>query len=227
VILAAPTPPAAALTASPAHVSLNGAGHAVIRVTNSGARTVVIDAGRAGFALGLRGRPRVASAQAATAWLVLRPRRLVVAPHATAALQLAVTPPAAAAPGDHAALVLLTTQSAASGVVAVRMRIGVTVMVRIPGRVQHRLLVSSVRARGDVVGVVLANRGNVVERQPLEVTLLASGKVVGTLRSPPRELLPHTSGIVELRYRGAVRGRVTARVTLGGRARPRSFQVRL
>jgi len=225
--LAVPVPPVAALTASPAHVSMAGAGHAVIRVTNAGQRTVVVAAARAGFALGPRGRPRIVSAKAATAWLALRPRRIVLAPHASAALQVAVTPPTAAAPGDHAALVLLTTQSSAAGAVAVRMRIGITVVVRIAGRVVHRLVVSSVRARRGVVGVVLANRGNVVEWKRVEVTLLARGKVVGRLRSPARELLPHTTGIVELRYRGVVRGRVTARVMLGARARPRSFHVRL
>jgi len=227
VILAAPAPPVAALTASPARVSLNGAGHALIRVTNTGGRTVVVAAGRAGFTLGPRGRPHAVSAGAAPEWLVLRPRRLVLAPHASAAVELAVTPPVHAAPGDHVALVLLSTESATSGVVAVRMRIGVTVVVRIAGRVLHRLVVSSIRARRRVVAVVLANRGNVVERKRVEVTLLARARVVARLRSPWRELLPHTAGLFELRYRGAVRGPVTALVTFGGRARPRSFRVRL
>jgi hypothetical protein len=226
VIVIAPAPPVAALTASPAHVSIAGGGHAGIRVTNSGARTVVVDADRAGYALGPRGRPRVVSAAAATAWLTLRPRRIVLAPHASATVQLAVAPPAAAPPGDHAALVLLTTRPSTPGAVAVQMRIGVTVVVRIAGRVVHHLIVSSVRARRGVVALVLANRGNVVERQRVVVTLLAGGAIVARLRSGPRELLPHTTGIVELRYRGGARGRLTARVELGAR-RPRSFHVRM
>jgi hypothetical protein len=227
VIVAAPVPPVAALTASPAHVTLAGAGHAVIRVTNTGARAVVVDAARAGFSLGPRGRPRVAPAAEATAWHALGPRRVVLAPHASAAVQVSVKPPVDAPPGDHAALVLLTTQAAAPGSVGVRVRIGVTVVVRIAGRVLHRLAVSSVRARRGVVGVVLANRGNVVERKRVEVALVSHGTVVARLRSGVRELLPHSSAIVELRYRGAARGRVTARVSLGARARPRNFRVRL
>lgn len=227
MILAAPAPPVAALTASPAHVMVAGAGRAVIRVTNTGVRTVVVDTGRAGFALGPRGRPRVVAAEAATAWLALRPRRLVVAPHASASVRLSVEPPPHASPGDHAALVLLTTRPAAPGAVAVRVRIGVTVVVRIAGHVVHRLVVSSVRARRGVVGIVLANRGNVVERKRVELTLASGRTVVARLRSGLRELLPHTSAIVELRYRGPVRGRVTARVGLGSRARARSFRVRL
>ena len=227
MILAAPAPPVAALTASPAHVALAGGRSTVIRVTNAGARAVVVDAARAGFVLGARGRPRVAAAERATRWLALRPSRLVLAPHASAFVRVSVEPPAGAPPGDHAALVLLTTRPAVSGAVAVRVRIGVTVVVRIAGRVVHRLVVSSVRVRRGVLRVVLANRGNVVERKRVDLVLARGRTAVARLRSGVRELLPHATAIVELRYRGALRGRVTARVVLGGRPGARSFHVRL
>jgi hypothetical protein len=119
------------------------------------------------------------------------------------------------------------------------MRLGVTVVIRVGGRIEHGLRLRSVRVRRSgrrrAIDVVLANTGNVVEwlrRGRIEVSLLSSEHVVARLRSAPRELLPRTSGIVELPYLGAVRGRLTARVTIaapGGRmkTRVRSFRVRL
>ena len=51
--------PPVSLIASPSRVSLAGAARQTIQVTNSGRATVVADVARAGFALDLRGRPRI------------------------------------------------------------------------------------------------------------------------------------------------------------------------
>jgi translation initiation factor IF-1 len=235
--------PAVALTASPAHVTLVGAGRQTIHVANLGTAAVVVDITRAGFSLGPRGRPRAllrgVAARHVASWLAIRPRRIVLPPGGVAPVTVASLPPAAAAPGDHTALVLLTTQPLPGAAVAVRMRIGVTVVTRVHGRIEHGLRLRSLRVRRSgrrsVIQVVLANTGNVVEwlhRGRVQVSLLSGGHVVARLRSAPRELLPGTSGILELPYRGAVRGPLAARVVIaasGGRAQAssRSFRVRL
>ena len=51
--------PPVALTISPGHLELAGTGRATVRVTNSGRNPVVLDVRRAGFALDLRGRPKI------------------------------------------------------------------------------------------------------------------------------------------------------------------------
>jgi hypothetical protein len=234
--------PAVALTASPAHVTLHGAARQTIRVTNLGTAAVVLDVGRSGFTLGPRGRPRAllrgAAARRVSSWLAVRPRRIALAPGGAGTVTVSSVPPSAAAPGDHTALVLLTTEPSSSGAVAVRMRIGITVVLRVRGRIEHRLEVRSLRVRRSagrrLIQVVLANTGNVVERLGrgrVEVELFSNRRLVARLRAAPRELLPRTSGILELRYRGAARGAITARVVIVGTAqteqRARTFRVRL
>ena len=62
-----------ALMAAPARVVLAGTTRAAVRVTNSGTRRVAVDVSRAGFALTLRGRPRIVrrGARSAASWLKL------------------------------------------------------------------------------------------------------------------------------------------------------------
>jgi len=233
--------PAVALSASPAHVTLAGAARATVRLANEGAAPVVVDVAAAGFALDARGRPLVrsggAGARLAGRWLRLRPARVALAPGQSAAVQLRSAPPRGAGPGDHPALVLATTRPGSAGGLAVRMRLGVTVVVRVPGRIVHRLELRSLRVRRAgrrrVLRLVVSNRGNVVEALPrgaLAVVLRARGRLVARLRAPARELLPRSSGVFELRCPRGVRGRLTARVALPrgahGRAQ-RSFRLRL
>jgi hypothetical protein len=238
---ASPSRPALALTASPAHVALVAAAHQVIRVANRGTDPVVVDAVPAGFTLGLHGAPRIllrgASARRAASWLRIRPARLVLPGGASAELRVTSGPPEVAAPGDHAALVLLTTRASAGAAVGVRMRIGITVTIRVPGRTRHALVLRGlyVRRAADarVLQVVIANAGNVVEslrRGSVQLQLVAGKHVVATLRSPARELLPHGTGVVDLPYRGGVRGYLTARVAVtpgAGPALGRTFRLRL
>jgi hypothetical protein len=228
--------PAVALTASPARVTLVGDAGQAIRVSNTGARPVRIDAAAAGFALDLHGRPRIVRGDASARWLRVRPRELDVAPGSSGTLRVAAAPPPGAPPGDHVALVLLATRPRQGAAVAVRMRIGVSVVMRVPGIVERHLELRSLGVRPDgrarMLEVGVANTGNVVEalrKGRMQVSLVAAGQVRTRLESPPRDLLPHTTGICELRYGGRLRGWLTARVTLatGGKLLTRSFRIRL
>jgi hypothetical protein len=238
---AGPSVPAASLSASPSRVRVAAGGHSTLQVTNAGAHAVVVTAGPAGYALDLRGRPRIAQSGvvgSSAPWLVVRPRQFRLAPGATVPLTIATALPRHAAPGDHAALIVLATRPADVGRVAVALRLGVVVDVRVPGDVVRRLSLGRMRVRrfasGPTLEVVVANSGNVSEllrSGRLEVTLRRRGRLLAVLRSQGQELLPHTTGIVDLHYRGKVRGRVTAVVRLsraaGGRSVQRRFELGL
>jgi hypothetical protein len=205
---------------------------------NPGSAAVAVDVAPAGFALGLRGRPRIVSRTRVANWLTLTPRRLLVAPGGTATLTVSSSVPSRAAPGDHAALVLLSSRGPA-GTVAVLMRLGVVVDVRVPGAVVRHLVLRALRVRRQgrlrVLELALANRGNVTEllqRGRVSVTLDRRRRVLARLVAAPRELLPHTSGLAEIRYRGRLRGRLFAHVLVypagpGGSVWRRTFRIRI
>jgi hypothetical protein len=233
------TRPPLGLTANPAHVALSGSGRAAVRVTNPGVGAVVVDVGRAGFALDLRGQPKIvarSAARAATTWLTVLPRRFVLRSGATRLLAVSARIPRRVEPGDHDALVLLTTRPRRSAGVAVRMRLGIVVVVRAPGRVVRRLAVRglTVRRAGGrhILELRVANRGNVTETLgagQVRITL-RRGETRVRLRTAARELRPASSGLLSLDYRGRLRGWVTvgAEVTADGLpAVRRTFRVRL
>jgi hypothetical protein len=203
------------LIASPAHLAIRGSGAGVVGLTNSGSQSAVVDAARGGFALDLRGRPRVLARR--VSWLSVRPARLTLAPGATASVKVSARVPRGAEPGDHSELVLLTTRPLAGAGLAVRMRLGVVVVVRAPGKVVRRLAVLGVRARRGRLDLLVANRGNVTERVSracVRVTIRRGARVLARLRPLERDLLPHTAGIVEVPYRRPPHGRVSARIDL-------------
>ena len=192
------------------------------------------------ISLDRRGRPRIGSRggiRAATSWLRIRPARFVLRPGASRSLIVTSRLPRRVEPGDHDALVLLTTRPRRGAGVAVRMRIGVVVVVRAPGRVVRRVAVRGARVRrvgrARVLELRLVNRGNVTERlgRGRIRVVLRRGRIHATLRAGPRMLRPRTSGIVQLRYRGRLRGWVTAQVRIapepGRHAVRRTFRVRL
>jgi hypothetical protein len=171
-----------------------------------------------------------------TKWLRMRPKRIRLAPGGKGILKVHAVPPLHAAPGDHAALVLLTTRPLGVRQVRVRLRVGVIVDLRVRGRLVRRLdpRALTVRHKGALrlLELRLVNRGNVTERlagDGLRVSLLRDGRELVTLRPRSREVLPHSAGIAVFAYRGRLRGEVVARVEL----RPpvegprRSFRVRL
>jgi hypothetical protein len=237
---ASATRPPLALTATPAHISLVGSGRASLRVTNPGRSPVVVDVGRAGFSLDLRGRPRVVprgGVRAAVSWLAVRPARFPLAAGASRSLTVSSRVPERAEPGDHDALVLLTTRPRRRTGVVVRMRIGVVVVVRAPGRVVRRLALSGLRVRpargARILELGVSNRGNVtetLERGRLWISL-QRGAAHTRLRADGRDLRPRTSGIVQVVYRGRLKGWVTARAQIAAQpGRPgvmRTFRLEL
>jgi hypothetical protein len=201
--------PRVALSASPARVAVVGPAARAIVLRNVGAEPVVVDAARAPL------DPRSARRRATT-WIRLAPKRLALGPGASGILTMRVTPPAHARPGDHHALVLLTTRPLRGARVAVRMRLGVVVQVRVPGPIARRLELRGLRVlrhRGSRVLVVsVANRGNVTEelRGRVAVLLVRGTRVVARLRCRVRNLLPGTRGKAVARYGGRVRGLIVA-----------------
>ena len=240
VAAAAALPGAAAgrgigLSASPLRLKLAGASSATVTVRNPGNRPLLVDVSRAGFARSLRGRPRVQPVHGALGWLRLRPRRVRLAPGARVRLRVTAVPPRRAEPGDHPAVVLLTTRPLGVHRVRMRLRVGVLVVLHVPGPIVRRLAARSLSVHRlgtrRLLELRLVNRGNVTERlgaRRLRLVLLRRGRVIARLRPRRRELLPHSVGIAQFVYRGAVRGELVARVELhppaGGR--PRSFRIR-
>jgi hypothetical protein len=234
--------PRVALTASPSHVALAGAARATVRVTNSGASRVVVDVSRAGFALDLRGRPKIVgrprSARSAAGWLTFHPRAVALRVGGSASVTIASKLPPRAEPGDHDALLLFTTRRHARDGVAVRMRMGIVVVVRAPGTVVRRLELRRLRVLRSghvrVLELAVVNRGNVTEsfsRAHATVSLERGGRRIAKLGADSRELRPQTNGILQFRYRGEVRGSVIAHVDVtpdsSGRVVTRTFRLRL
>jgi hypothetical protein len=229
--------PPIALSASPVRVTLVGSGQAVIQVRNTGATAAVVEVARAGFRLDLRGRPRIAPPSPGAGWLTLQPRRLALAPGTTASLTVGARLPRRAEPGDHDALLLLTTRPRRTNGVAVRVRLGVVVVVRAPGKIVRRLELRGLRVRrgdrGRLLELLVVNHGNVTEtlrRTRVFLTLHERGQPPVRLRPLPRTLRPRTRGIVEFRYRGPLRGWLTAEATVSaghGVVARRTYRIRL
>jgi hypothetical protein len=217
------------LSVAPARLSMAPGTTETVQVTNTGKAGIVVGASTAGYALDLRGRARIVQSGTSALWLSLRPGRLVLAPGGTASLTVAAHRPAGARPGDHDALVLLTTLPHAAGALSVRMRVGVVVAVRVPGRLVEQLVAIDLRrARPGVLELVLANRGNLVEQLPtpvLTISLWRGGRLLARLRPVARQLLPGARGVAEVHYPRGLRGAVTAVVEAGGRGR--MFRLRL
>jgi hypothetical protein len=119
----------------------------------------------------------------------------------------------------------------------VRVRLGVVVVVRAPGRIVRKVVAlrtGVARAgRRRRLSVLLANLGNVTEAiggPCTAITMHRGRRVVASLRAPRRQLLPRTRGILDALYAGRIRGPVTVRVVLlracGGLS-ARTFNARL
>jgi hypothetical protein len=225
-VIAAAAGLAAALSVSPVRMRVSRAASRTITITNAGNAAASVDARPASFVLDRRGKPTIArERQPAADWLRLQPRLLVLAPGGTAKVTVSSAAPSGALPGDHPALVLFTTQPPRAAGVAIRMRIGVVVFVRVAGRIVHRLELGALRVRHRVLELVVVNRGNVVERARVRIVLLRSGNVLARLGSVGRTLLPHSRGVERFRCSARIRGWVTARVEMG--ALRRIFRLRL
>lgn len=224
------------LSASPLRLTLRGASAAAITVRNPGRRPLLVDVSRAGFGRSLRGKPRVRSARGSAGWLRLRPKRIRLRAGGKAVLRVRAAPPRQTAPGDHPALVLLTTRPLGVKHVRVRLRVGVIVDLRVRGRIVRRLDGRSlgVRRLGGrrLLELRLVNRGNVTERlrsDGLRLSLLRGRRPFATLEPRRGELLPHSAGVAVFSYGGRVRGAAVARIELRPPVRGprRSFHLRL
>jgi hypothetical protein len=229
--------PLVSLSAVPARVELVGRASESVTVTNFGSTRVLVSARAGNLAVDLRGRPslvaRRTAPRSAAPWLSLSPRELSLPAGGTALLRVESLVPMRAEPGDHHAVVLLSTRPAALGAVGVRMRLGVRVAVRVPGVVVRRLGLVALRVRrhGRVrtLEATLANGGNVTETLSsarVAISLHVPGRPVVRLGIDRRELLPGRRGIAVVRYRGPLRGRVRAVVSIDGAA-GRTFWIRL
>ena len=223
--------PLASLSASPTRIALSGSSRASVTLTNYGATRAQVSVGRGSFTLDLRGRPAIGrpGGRSAQSWLTFRPSALSIAPGGNAELEVAARVPARARPGDHHALLLLVTRPSRVGGVGVRMRLGVRVAVRAPGKVVRRVAVRDLRVRRSGrarrLDVTIENLGDLIETKSVDVVLSARGRV-DRVHAETREVLPRTLAILTARYGGQLRGRVIARVEVDGVAR-RSFRLRL
>jgi hypothetical protein len=194
-----------ALTVSPAPLTLLGQRQTTLRVTNRGSQPIDLQLALTNYALGPDGRPligpRVAAKRSARTWILLQPRQLHLNPGQIGSVHLLAVPPQLATPGDHQAIVLVTATQPGPGRLLVRHRIGVGVLVRVPGPIRRGLSIGRVTTRHvgrqDVLRVRVKNLGNVNERLgkgQVTVQLRRGRRTIAVFRSLPRSLLPGTSG---------------------------------
>src|SRR5439155_21491342 len=185
--------PRVALSVSPARLTLAAPGSRTIKLRNDGAERVAVDATR-----------RTLDRQtAAKTWLQIVPAHLMLRSGESAILTLRARPPRRAEPGDHHALVLLTTRPVRGGRVNVQVRLGVRIRMVVPGRIVRRLTFGALRIhrRGDarLMAVSVANRGNVTIQLRGRVTalLLRRGQQEGRLSTRARRaLLPGARAVL-------------------------------
>jgi hypothetical protein len=169
-----------------------------------GARTAVL--------MDQSGRVRILDSRGA---VLVWPARLVVP--ARGSIDVTVSG-RRAGPGDHPSLVLFTTERGASDI-AVRLRLGVVVLVRGRGVVVHRIHAERVVARAHQLDLWLRNAGNVAE--PLRIRLRVGER---WLRDS-RLILPHARAVATFSVRVAAR-RAVVEVAYGGRVLRRTPRIR-
>ena len=215
--------PLVTLFFSPTPPSLSAHRSRRINVRNDGAEQVVVD---------------VLRRTVATRWLQISPERLLLGPGRGAVLTFRAKAGRDTEPGDHQVLVLLRTRPQHGSRVALRLRLGVRVSVRMPGRVIRRLALGGVRVHRRralrLIFVPVVNRGNVTVQLRGHVTasLFRRGGRVARLHLAARPALaPNARTLLALRYAGRVRGRVIAvvRIRLGPGVRlvERRYRLRL
>ncbi|MBA3844717.1 MAG: hypothetical protein H0X39_19215 [Actinobacteria bacterium] len=207
-----------AIAAAPQRVALPPGATAGVTVTNAGSQAVILDAASAGYALDLMGRPRFGRPMGT--WFRVQPSTVRLRPGGRATLQVTALRNVGARPGDHAAALILASRPLLDRTVKVRVRVGVVVVVRTPGRLVRRLSLGSfrpVRGRHRLVRLVVVNRGNVdqwVGGGQVTVRLLLGGRAVAVLHPPSRRLLPYTHGAFDLHLPWARKSGLRASVTV-------------
>lgn len=190
-----------ALAVSPARATLVAPAARSIEVRNAGRETAVVEVTRG-----------------VTPWLRVTPARLLLRTRAHASLTVRARANGHTRPGDHDLVLLLTARPVGSSRIAVRMRLGVRLHVRMPGRLVHGVALRRLRVRRHagkrVLMLTVANTGNVNEQlRDATVTLVRSGRVVSTLRARgAREITPGSRLVLAFPFAGRVHGLVTADV---------------
>jgi hypothetical protein len=230
--------PSIGLGVWPARTVIRGGTPQVVHVRNGGVAPIAVDLAPAGFALDPRGSPRIVAGPGAGRWLTVRPALLRVPPGVTQTFTVWPAVPPGARPGDHPALVVLRTRPPGGRLIGVRVRIGVIVDVRVAGKVRRRVALRSLRVqprgRRREFLLAVANLGDLTETAgPLaSLELWTQRRLLTRLRARPRELLPHSSGLVTFTYSGRRRGAVRAVAVFrlrggGGTTARRAFEIRL
>jgi hypothetical protein len=204
--------PPVAIAVSPARVLLAAGETQPLHLANRGTEAASVRVTTAGYTLGLRGRVRILESRGA---VVVRPARLVVP--ARGSIDVTVSG-RADGPGDHPSLVLFTTDRSASDI-AVRLRLGVVVLVRGRGVVVHRVDADRLVARVRHLDLWLRNIGNVAE--PLRIRIRVGER---SLRDT-RLILPHARAVATFSTRVAAR-RALVEVAYGGRVLRRTLRIR-
>lgn len=210
--------PALSISASPFSLHLQGAATGSIHVTNPGARAVSVVVATGDLAVSQTGKvsvdPKKKPKLSARAWLQVTPARLRLAPGASADVAVATHPPRTASPGDHYALVLLTTVPPTGAEVGVSTRLGVSVVDTVAGWKARPLAIAApkvlVHGKTRVLRVRIANPGDVIQRLArggISIVVMRGGRRVARLSSAPRVLLPHGSAVVALAYPGRLHGK--------------------
>lgn len=229
--------PALSISASPFSLSLQGASTSSIHVTNPGASAVVVQVTTGDLAVSQAGRvsvdPKKRPPLSARAWLTVSPARLSLAPGGSADVVVVTHPPGNAAPGDHYALVLLTTVPPRGAQVGVSTRLGVSVIDTVAGgRVSAPAIARPAavgKGRSRFLRVRIANRGDLIWRLPkgeISIVVERGARAVARLKGPPRVLLPHSQGLLAFRYPARLRGGTYTVVVRAGTTVAR-FRMRL
>jgi P pilus assembly chaperone PapD len=220
--------PALAISASPFSLHLQGAATGAIHVTNPGSQTVAVVVSTGDLAVSAAGAvsvdPKRKPQRSARSWLSVAPGRLELAPGSSADVTVVAHPPGGAAPGDHYALVLLTSVPPHGVQVGVSTRIGVSVVDTVAGgnSAPPSIHAPKVIAKGKkrMLRLQIANRGDVLQRfarGQISVEVKRGARRVARLVGPGRVLLPHSTGLITLPYPKKLHGRRYVLVVHAGR----------
>jgi hypothetical protein len=214
------TPRGLSLGVNPTRLVLTGRASGAFELTNPTARELVVSVSTVDFAINANGKvvsPRAVPSRSARSWLTVSPGTLTIAPRATATVRVSSHPTAKASPGDHHALVTVTTAPSGSGLVRTRTQIGLPILVRVNGPLVRRLQIVSLRIERSrtrrTLELVVRNDGNINERllrRTVTVQLRRGGRTLRTLVAPARSILPGGRAVYSLPVPQRLSGPVTA-----------------
>jgi hypothetical protein len=195
----------------PARSTLAAGTATSLHVANHTRHSMSLTVRAVGLALDLRGAPRVIRSSAGTSLVSIGRHQVAVAAGRVEVVRVRARAAHGSAAGDRPALVLVTARSAGGAGIGVQVRIGVPVEVRVPGAVHRQLQIGPMHVRRRRLDLLVRNRGNVEERLDRGTALVEvwrASRRLATLHPRPRDLLPHTRGLLEFRVPKRFRGQV-------------------